>query len=120
GGNFFNIADTFVGAPATEVVASSSVSLAGPLLQASDSTITELFNLVRIRRSSLSSTSTSPLIDLTDVNVTLGGTDPTTNNAAIGSLLNVVASDNAGTVALPASVTLAGPLARLIDTTFLA
>ena len=120
GGNFFNIADTFVGAPATEVVASSSVSLAGPLLRANASTITELFNLVRIRRSSLSSTSTSPLIDLTDVNVTLGGTDPTTNNAAIGSLLNVVASDNAGTVALPASVTLAGPLARLIDTTFLA
>jgi len=73
GGSFFHVSDTFSGAPSGEVVASSSVSLAGPLLQATSSTITELFELIRVQNSTLTSTSTSPLVTMTGGSVTLGG-----------------------------------------------
>jgi hypothetical protein len=110
GGSFFRIADTFTGAPASELVSPASVSLAGPLLSATNSTITSLFDLVQVQRSSLSSTSTSPLISLSGGSATLGGTNPIDNSNAFGSVLRVLSSTISGTPASAASISLAGPL----------
>jgi hypothetical protein len=110
GGQFFTVADTFNGAPASEVVAPGSVSLQGPLLHSTGSTITELFNLLRVQRSTLTSTTTEPLITINGGTVTLGGTDQTTGNPTNGSLLNVFSSNGAAQVGGPSTVTLAGPL----------
>ena len=114
GGSFFVVADTFNGAAAAELVASSSVSLAGPLLSATNSTITSLFDLVNVRRSTLTSTTTSALISLSGGSATLGGTDVTTGLPANGvSLLDVVSGTSSGAAAPPASVSLAGPLLNM-------
>jgi hypothetical protein len=110
GGNFFRISDSFTGAPASELIASSSVSLAGPLLSATNSTITALFDLVLVQRSSLTSTTSSPLISLSGATVTLGGTNAINGSSVGGSVLDVFSANSSGAVALPASVSLAGPL----------
>jgi hypothetical protein len=117
GGNFFFVFDSFGGAPASEVVAPASVSLAGPLLKATSSTITSLFDLLQIRRSSLSSTSPDPLIDITGGSVTLGGTNPITGAPASGRFVLVFSSTTPGIPASPASMAIAGPIARLTGTT---
>jgi hypothetical protein len=120
GGNFFGVADTFSGVSSSEVVKPATVSLAGPPLQSTNSAITALFNLIRVRRSTLSSTTGSPLIDITGGSVTLGGTNVVTGSAGLGNLLSLTASDSANTAASAASVSLAGPLASLASTTFAA
>ncbi|MDR7574332.1 MAG: hypothetical protein QN194_15570, partial [Armatimonadota bacterium] len=114
GGSFFTVADTFTGAPAGELVAPAEARLQGPLLRATDSTLSALFHLLEIRRSSLTSTTPEPLLQLTGTTVTLGGlrTDPLgpVGTPAFGTLLTVVSSSNSGTPGSPASVSLAGPL----------
>ena len=110
GGAFLRIADTFTGAPGSELVSPASVSLAGPLLSATNSTITSLFDLVQVQRSSLSSTTTSPLISLSGGSVTLGGTNAIDSSTAFGSVLRVLSSSTSGTPASAASISLAGPL----------
>jgi hypothetical protein len=117
GGHFFHVSDSFGGAPSSEVVSPASVTLAGPLLDSGTSTITSLFSLVRVQRSTLSSTTTSPLVTVSGGSVTLGGTNSITGSVT-GSLLNVTASGSSGDVASAASISLAGPLASLTNTTF--
>jgi hypothetical protein len=110
GGPFFQVTDTFGGAPAAELVASSSVALAGPLLSATNSTITSLFDLVEVRRSSLTSTTTSALISLSGGSLTVGGTNVITGSTAFGRIFDVFSANSSGGSALAASATLAGPL----------
>ena len=111
GGSFFSVRNTFSGAPSSELVSPATVSLAGPLLSASTSTITPLFNLLQVVRSSVSSTTTNPLVSLTNSTVTAGGTDVANNLASAGRLFHVFSADPPdGTSASPASLSLAGPL----------
>jgi hypothetical protein len=107
GGNFLTIAD--FGGVSGSPVASATVSLAGPLLSATNSTITSLFDLVQVRRSSLTSTTTSPLISLSGGTVTIGGTNAITGTTG-GAVLDVQGSVSSGAVSSAASVNLAGPL----------
>ena len=109
GASFFLINDTVNGFPSTELVAPSTVSLAGPLLSATGSTITPLFSLLGITRSSLSSTTSSPLIELITSTVKTGGTD-ISGNATFGRLLSLSSTSSPfGSPASAASVSLAGP-----------
>ena len=52
GGNFFQVADTFTGAPATELVAPATVTMAGRLLSTDGSSVGALFSLLGVFRSS--------------------------------------------------------------------
>jgi hypothetical protein len=104
GGNFFNFANTFSGVPASELVAPAIVTLAGPLLTSTNSTITELFSLLRVNQSSLSSTTTSPLVGISGGTVTSGGINTVTNSNATTALLSV-----SGGAASTGSLTLSGP-----------
>jgi hypothetical protein len=110
GGSLFNITDTITGFPSAELVAPSTVSLAGPLLSASHTTLTPLFALLTIARSSLGSSSGSALISLANSTVTAGGTD-ISGNAVPGRIVTLIsAASPFGTSSTPASVSLAGPL----------
>jgi hypothetical protein len=119
GGNLFGVTDTgaFSGETNT-LVAPSSVSLAGPLLSATDSRITALFNLLSVSNSSLTSTSTDPLIQLggeAGTTITLGGTrtDPLSpGSTAFGQLLTMTGSSST-----PAVVSLQGPLLQMTNGT---
>src|SRR5262249_3832179 len=71
GGNFFSVFDTFTGAPSGELVAPARVNLAGPLLSATDGSITALFSLLGVGRSNVSSTGTGALLNLNGTAVTL-------------------------------------------------
>lgn len=120
GRNFFNLTDTVTGFPGSELVAPASVSLQGPLLSATDSTLTALVDLLTVNRSSLTSTSALPLIQLagtTGTTIQLGGTDPIANSPTAGRLLNLVSSATSGSPASPASVSLGGPLLSATNTT---
>jgi hypothetical protein len=119
GGNFFSVFDTggFPG-NANQLVAPSSVSLGGPFLSATGSTVTALFNLLSIARSSFTSSSPNPLIQLDGSTVSLGGTNPFAPASPTGgSLLVVNSSLPAGTSASPASVSLAGPVLNANNST---
>ncbi len=123
GGSFFGVHDTFSGAPAGELVASASVILgdddkkvtAGPLLTATDSTISALSHLLHVTRSTFTSNGTAPLVQLigtTDVpasvrTLTIGGADPVSSTTTSGSLL-FIGSFTGGSNS-PASVSLKGP-----------
>ena len=108
GANFFLVVDTVTGFPTAELVAPSTVSLAGPLLSASHTTITPLFSLLSVQRSRLSSSTTSPLIELTSSTVKAGGTD-ISGSSTFGRMLTLLSSSTFGSAASPASITLAGP-----------
>jgi hypothetical protein len=110
GGNIVNIADTFGNAPAAELVAPSSVALAGPLLRSDNSTLTALFHLLRVGNSSLVSTSPDPLIQINNSTVNLGGFDPFANATSPGRLLNL-----SGSAVSPAMLTLQGPLFSAVN-----
>ena len=118
GGNFFNLAPTFNGAPAGELVAPGIVTLNGPLLASTNSSITELFSLIFVFQSALSSTSASPLVTINGGTVTLSGTNPFTGGQIFGNLLVAQSSQTFGQVAFPSSVTLGGPLLSLNNATF--
>ena len=109
GGHFVHVSDTFPGAPASELVAPSSMSLAGPLLSATGSTINALFDLVLARRSGITSTTTSPLVSLTGGTVALGGTNVIDGSTANGRAFHVFSADTSGGSASAGSVSLAGP-----------
>ncbi len=141
GGNFFSLFDTFSGAPAAELVAPASVSLSGPLLSASDSKVTALFNLLSVVRSSFTSSSTDPLIKLAGTTgtgtgiatVELGTINKTTTpvslgtrtdsiapgSSAFGSLLFLISSPTSGAMASDASVSLAGPFLSATNSTII-
>jgi len=118
GGHFLSISPTFTGAPAGELVAGGTVTLQGPLLASTNSTITELFNLILVFQSTLHSTSASPLVSIQGGTVTLSGTNPFTGGQAFGNLLVAQSSQTSGQVAPPATVTLGGPLLSLNGATF--
>jgi hypothetical protein len=115
GGNLLGVEDTFSTVSASELVAPASVTLAGPLLNATNSTITELFDLLFVRRSSVTSTTTSPLISLSGGTVTLGGTNPFTLSNAFGKVAEVVSANSSGALGSPATLSLAGPLLGLTN-----
>ncbi len=124
GGDVVRIADSFRGAPASELVAPASVSLAGPLgtpagplLSATDSTISALLSLVSVIRSSLTSNSTGPLIQLRGTTGTFGGTNPIIGSTPFSLLFTLASADVSGTAASPASLSLAGPLLSAADST---
>jgi hypothetical protein len=109
GGSFFLAIDTVAGFPSSELVAPATVNLAGPLLSATSSSINPLFGLLTVQRSNLTSSSTSPLIQLVSSTVTTGGTD-INGNAVFGRLLNLSSANSPFSgAASPASVQLAGP-----------
>ena len=109
GGSFFLAIDTVAGFPGSELVAPATVTLAGPLLSATSSSINPLFGLLTVQRSSLTSSSTSPLIQLVSSTVTTGGTD-INGNPVFGRLLNLSSANSPfSSAASPASVQLAGP-----------
>jgi hypothetical protein len=124
GGSFFGVHDTTGAGAGVATVGPSSVTLAGPLLQATDSSVSALFNLVTVTRSSLSSTSAQPLVGLHESDVTAGGdrSDPLAppGSIAFGRLLSVVSSSGSGTVGAPASVSLAGAFLGATDATIAA
>jgi len=110
GANMFALGDTFTGAPAGELVSPSFMTLAGPLLAAANSTITPLFNFLDVRRSTLTNTTTSPLVTLSNVTMTIGGTELFGNQTA-GRFVDVISSPSPfGSVNPPAFLQLAGPL----------
>lgn len=119
GGDFFGVFNTFNGVPASELVAPASVSLSGPLLMSDASTITALFSLISIGRSTLTSSSANALIQLNNSSVSLGGLNPFGNTVTFGRLLNLVSSAPSGSVASPASLSLsgAGPLLLATNST---
>jgi hypothetical protein len=81
GGSFFNFGDTFNGAPATELVAPSTVNLAGQLFTATNSSISALFHLIQVSNSTLTSTTASSLVALSGGSLTLGGPNPVNGGA---------------------------------------
>ena len=119
GGTFFGVSDTFTSAPAGELVAPSSVRVAGPLLRLTEgSRINALFNLLDITRSTLFGTSPEALIQLDSAVVTLGGPNRFADNAlTYGALLNLSASPATDAVKFPASVSIGGPFLRATNGT---
>jgi FecR protein len=81
GGSFFSVTDTFGGAPVGELVAPSTVNLAGQLLTATNSNVSALFHLLNISNSTLTSTTTSALVSLSGGSLVLGGPNPVAANA---------------------------------------
>ncbi|MGH9895608.1 MAG: hypothetical protein ACREA0_27225, partial [bacterium] len=110
GATFFSVSDTFGFAPAADLVAPSSVSVAGPLLSANSSAISALFNLLTVSRSSFASTTTDPLIQLTGSTVNVGGVDPFTEANGQSRIVLVSASNT-----IPASLSLQGPLLSAVN-----
>jgi FecR protein len=80
GGTIFILADSLVGT-AGELVAPSTANLAGPLLTTTNSNVSALFNLIQITNSTLTSTTTSPLVTLSGGSLTLGGPNPLADGA---------------------------------------
>ena len=109
GGNFFGITD---GVGAGGLVAPSRVTLSGPWLNATDSSVSALFNLLSVTRGELSTFSSAPLIHLSGATLSLGGVDPFGNVQRSGRLLSLVSSATPGTVGSPGVLSLngAGPL----------
>ena len=120
GGPFFFVGHTFEGAPASDVVAPASVSLAGPLVQSTGSTITALLHFLGITESSLTSTSGAPLVGITGSSVTLGGPNPFIEGTSFGNFLLLSGSQVDGTPGFGASMSLAGPLASFVSSAILA
>ena len=136
GATVFDVVDTFGGAPAAELVAASSVTLAGPLLSAiADSTVTALFHVLNVTRSSFVSTTEEALIQLAGsetgfTTVDVGGpspfSTPTANAITRGRLVSVFGGSS-GTAGLPgfvapadASISLSGPVLYATRATILA
>src|SRR5262249_32015291 len=101
GGHVFFVGDTFNGAPASEIVARATVTIAGRLLSADSSSVTGLFSLLSVVRSNFTSTTTNPLIAAVNSDLKFGGLDPTQTSSptTIGRLLQVIASSLPNTVA---------------------
>ena len=113
GGNFFQVADTFTGAPATELVAPATVTMAGRLLSTDGSSVGALFSLLGVFRSSFTSTTSNALIEALNSSLLFGGADPTQPDTptTFGRMLQVIASATPNTTSVPATVVLSGPLA---------
>ena len=102
GGNFFSVTDS----PNPDgIVAPAKVSVAGRLLQVTNSLITALFHLVNVQRSTIESTTLDSLVKLdgfklnggVEKTVALGGFDPIANAQTTGSslfFLNGSATEN--------------------------
>jgi hypothetical protein len=121
GGTLFFVSDS--GLTDGPIVASPAlVSLHGPLISSTNSTMSSLFHLVGVQRSTLTSTATGALIQLTgsrgvDPALRLGGVDPfvqSGNTTRSGRVLSVVASLNPNTSGDAALVSLAGPLLEAV------
>jgi hypothetical protein len=101
-----------------DVPASSRLTLAGPLLSAVSSTISSLVTTMEIEASTVVGTSTSPLISLLNSTLAAGGADPFNEEAVLRRpTVSVRASQTAGSVGLDASLELAGPLLRAVNST---
>jgi hypothetical protein len=103
GAAFFAVADTLAGAPASELVAPAKVLLAGPLVQATNSTITSLFDTISVAGSTLTNTTPFPLITLSGSTLSTGVV--VAPSTPTNQILNIFASG-----ASPAAMSLAGPV----------
>jgi hypothetical protein len=115
GGDVFLVADTFVNAPAAELVAAAHTELAGGVLRATgNSRVEALFNLVNVVRSTFVSTGTGPLVEINGSTVILGGPNPfstpTPNAEALGRVLNIFAGATGSVLPADTSVSLASSL----------
>ena len=115
GGSVIGIVDTFTTAPPNELVAPAKVTLSGPLLSATGGTMSALFSLLNVRRSSLVSTSTEPLVQLLSTSINLGGTNPFTMSPTFGFLL--VENSATGGSNAPTIVSLEGPFLQAVNST---
>jgi hypothetical protein len=94
-----------------DVSGGTTLELQGPMLAAANSTIDPHAALLQVTRSSVSSTSGSALISVTNSTVRTGDHDTTSGFQTAGRFVHVVsANPPSGTPAAPASLTLAGPL----------
>jgi hypothetical protein len=117
GGTWFNLTDTGACCGETDpLVAPSKVTLAGPLLSATNSEITSLFSVLGITRSDFSTSSSDPLIQLVGTTVSLGGLNPFGNVQTSGRLVVLVSSTGPGIVGSPASLSLTGAGPLLVST----
>jgi hypothetical protein len=123
GGTLFLVSDSGL-ADGPIVASPARVTLNGPLISSVNSKLSSLFSLVGVGRSTLTSTSLDPLIQLTgfkdDLALQIGGVDPfvalPNNQTRTGRVLNVVASATTATVGDAALVSLAGPLLSAVQT----
>lgn len=116
GGSFFVIFDDCPGCPGP-FQPTTLVSIAGPLLEATDTAITTLFNLVFVGRSTLTGTGSGPLVTLTNATDRIypfGGNDPIAGTLAFGGFLQVNGATGGSNA--PTTVTLAGPLLHTTNT----
>jgi hypothetical protein len=136
GGSIFNVRDTLNGAPATgptaELIAAATATLAGQVLVArrsasTPSIVSALGDFIQVWRSTLTSATTKPLIDLEDgTQLTLGGDNPLTDppTPTGGRLLDVTAgitnTVNGKVGPGTAQVSLAGPLLGAVNATIVA
>lgn len=102
GSSLFLLADALNGAPAGELVAPSTAALAGPLLTATNSTISTLFQLIQVTNSTLSSTTPSALVSLSGGSLALGGPNPIVGGVSFARVLSLTGAG--------ASIALQGPL----------
>jgi hypothetical protein len=110
GGTFFHVTDaTNTGT----IVAPASVVLAGTLLSMLDSTVTSLFSMNNVTRSTFTSSSPNALVEAVGSIIQAGGFDPFTETTTRAWFLLVVASASNGVDGAAATVSLAGPLALL-------
>ena len=112
GGNFFSLNDTGAAAgEANQLVAPAHLSLDGPLVSASDSSISTLFHLLSVARSVVVGTTPDALIQLSGATLTIGGQNPfTPETVPSGRLVNVASGATGGASANEAFLGVAGPL----------
>ena len=112
GANFFSLNDSGAAAgEANQLVEPAHLSLAGPLVSASDSSISTLFHLLSVARSDVVGTTPDALIQLSGATLTIGGQNPfTPETAPSGRLVNVASGATGGASANDAFLGVAGPL----------
>src|SRR5262245_24614611 len=108
GGDLVTVAD-FSGDPAA-AAAAAQVALSGPLVSMTNSTVRALSSILHVERSSFSSSSPDPLIQVQGQGIAVGGVDPISKTNVLGSVLDVIASTNPGTAEAAATVSIAGSL----------
>jgi hypothetical protein len=113
GAHVVRIADA--GSTASEPAWPAHVTLAGPLIAATNSTLSSLVHTLSLERSTLGSTTTAPLIQLTSSTVVAGGTNVFTGLEEGGHVVMVRASTTSGGTGSEARLTLAGPLVNATD-----
>jgi len=94
----------------------ATATLSGPLLSATGGSVSSLFSLVNIGRSTLTSTTANPLINFSNTAVNLGGVNSFGNVVTIGRVVSLVSSLTPGSVGSSAILSLTGTGPLLVST----